>query len=213
MPSIFDFMDPTRQPAIPRPESDLLAATRRLMHETTSEIEAGSATFNILTAASSRHGKRINDAHTRRAHDVISDAERVLGDIRKAQGAGSLALAWQSYLRDAGERAILTADTLRKRGDVFLQHEEAGCPPVLVYDYDVVMDGKDLPYPSNYMLLRITPPEGITVIDTKRPYIIIDPRAGHGPGIGGFKADSQVGVALRDGHPVYFVAFRREPEP
>ena len=43
--------------------------------------------------------------------------------------------------------------------------------------------------------------------------MIIDPRAGHGPGIGGFKDDSQVGVALREGHPVYFVIFFREPEP
>jgi pimeloyl-ACP methyl ester carboxylesterase len=50
------------------------------------------------------------------------------------------------------------------------------------------------------------------VKDWKRPYIIIDPRAGHGPGIGGFKTDSQVGVALRDGHPVYFVSFKRMPE-
>ncbi len=47
----------------------------------------------------------------------------------------------------------------------------------------------------------------------RRPYVIIDPRAGHGPGIGGFKDDSQVGVALRDGHPVYFVIFFPEPEP
>ncbi len=47
----------------------------------------------------------------------------------------------------------------------------------------------------------------------KRPYIIIDPRAGHGPGIGGFKDDSQVGVALRGGHPVYFVIFFPDPEP
>ena len=46
-----------------------------------------------------------------------------------------------------------------------------------------------------------------------RPYIIIDPRAGHGAGIGGFKSDSQVGVALTKGHPVYFVAFHREPIP
>ncbi|MCB1810081.1 MAG: DUF3141 domain-containing protein, partial [Candidatus Competibacteraceae bacterium] len=38
-------------------------------------------------------------------------------------------------------------------------------------------------------------------------------RAGHGPGIGGFKDDSQVGVALRAGHPVYFVIFFPEPEP
>ena len=43
--------------------------------------------------------------------------------------------------------------------------------------------------------------------------MIIDPRAGHGAGIGGFKPDSQVGVALRAGHPVYFVAFRPHPEP
>ncbi|WP_284180050.1 DUF3141 domain-containing protein [Rhabdaerophilum sp. SD176] len=213
MASIFDFMDPRRQPAIPRPEGDLIAATRRLMQDATAEIEASSATFNILTTASSRHGKRINDVHTRRMHETIADAERLLGEIRFAQGAGQLGQAWVSYLRDVGERAILTADTLRKRGNVFLEHEEAGCPPVLIYGYEIVMDGKDLPYPSNYMLLKILPPEGVTVIEMKRPYIIIDPRAGHGPGIGGFKADSQVGVALRDGHPVYFVAFRREPEP
>jgi len=43
--------------------------------------------------------------------------------------------------------------------------------------------------------------------------MIIDPRAGHGPGIGGMKDDSQVGVALRAGHPVYFVIFFRDPEP
>ena len=31
--------------------------------------------------------------------------------------------------------------------------------------------------------------------------MIIDPRAGHGPGIGGFKDDSEVGVALRTAIP------------
>ena len=61
--------------------------------------------------------------------------------------------------------------------------------------------------------MRIVPPEGVTVDPKRRPYVIIDPRAGHGPGIGGFKDDSQVGVALREGHPVYFVIFFREPEP
>ena len=43
--------------------------------------------------------------------------------------------------------------------------------------------------------------------------MIVDPRAGHGPGIGGMKDSSQVGIALRNGHPVYFVAFHPEPEP
>ena len=53
----------------------------------------------------------------------------------------------------------------------------------------------------------------MSVDPLRRPYIIIDPRGGHGPGIGGFKDDSQVGVALRAGHPVYFVIFFRDPEP
>jgi pimeloyl-ACP methyl ester carboxylesterase len=45
-----------------------------------------------------------------------------------------------------------------------------------------------------------------------RPIVIIDPRAGHGPGIGGSKLDSQIGIALEFGHPVYFVLFTPDPE-
>src|SRR4029078_2732244 len=88
-----------------------------------------------------------------------------------------------------------------------------GLPPVLHFAYETVMDGRTLPRPVNYAPLRTVPPDGITVDSRLRPYIIIDPRAGHGPGIGGFKDDSQVGVALRAGHPVYFVIFFRDPEP
>jgi pimeloyl-ACP methyl ester carboxylesterase/tellurite resistance protein len=213
MANIFDLFDPTRQPAVPRPEGDVLAVLRRSMRDANTEIDASSATFNILTTAASRHAQRINDVHSRRSHDTLSAAEALMSDMRRAQADGTLATDWTAYWRDAAERGLLTLDTLRKRGDIFLEHEAAGCPPVLVYDYEVISDGKDHPYPSNYLLLRIKPPAGITVLERKRPYIIIDPRAGHGPGIGGFKADSQVGVALRDGHPVYFVAFKREPEP
>ena len=43
--------------------------------------------------------------------------------------------------------------------------------------------------------------------------MIVDPRAGHGPGIGGFKADSEIGVALKAGHPCYFVGFLPDPVP
>ena len=45
-----------------------------------------------------------------------------------------------------------------------------------------------------------------------RPFVVIDPRAGHGPGIGGFKAESEVGVILAAGHPCYFIGFTPEPE-
>jgi pimeloyl-ACP methyl ester carboxylesterase len=125
--------------------------------------------------------------------------------------------AWQDameYTLDASQRGILFWDTMRRAGNDFVAHEKAGCPPVLVFDYETLVDGRTLPRPCNYALVRIIPPAGTRPTDpAMRPFIIIDPRAGHGAGIGGFKSDSQVGVALRRGHPVYFVVFFRDPEP
>ncbi|MEM6536471.1 MAG: DUF3141 domain-containing protein [Pseudomonadota bacterium] len=121
--------------------------------------------------------------------------------------------AWTQYIRDATERSALTLDVLRRSSDAHAAHLKAGSPPVLAYDYDLVLDGADLLRPCNYILLKIKPSEGASIDETKRPYVIIDPRAGHGAGIGGFKPDSQIGVALAKGHPVYFVGFRADPEP
>ena len=120
---------------------------------------------------------------------------------------------WQAYAIDFAQRSVLYWDTMRERGNNYLAHERAGLPPVLHFDYETVLDGRGFERPVNYSLLRIVPPAGVEVDAKRRPYIVIDPRAGHGPGIGGFKDDSQVGVALRDGHPVYFVVFHRDPEP
>ncbi len=190
---------------------------------------APSSRFNVFQAQSAElanladlmgrglktHFEKISVEHKARWQLGLSDMGKAVEDLAEAQQDGTLFDAWQSYWKDAAQRTVLTMDVLRQRGDIFLEHEEAGCPPVLVYDYEVVMDGADLPRPCNYMLLRITPPadgEHWEIKSWKRPYIIIDPRAGHGAGIGGFKPDSQVGVALRDGHPVYFVSFRRMPE-
>jgi pimeloyl-ACP methyl ester carboxylesterase len=123
---------------------------------------------------------------------------------------------WQAgyeYALDFAQRSVLFWDTLRQRGNNFVEHERAGKPPLLHFDHETVLDGRTLERPVNYALVKIVPPEGITVDEKRRPYVVIDPRAGHGPGIGGFKDDSQVGVALREGHPVYFVIFYPEPEP
>jgi pimeloyl-ACP methyl ester carboxylesterase len=121
--------------------------------------------------------------------------------------------AWYGYASDFAQRSVLFWDTIRERGNNFVEHTREGLPPVLHFDYETIVDGRALPRPVNYALVRIVPPEGVVVDAKRRPYVIIDPRAGHGPGIGGFKDDSQVGVALRDGHPVYFVIFFRDPEP
>ena len=117
------------------------------------------------------------------------------------------------YAVDVAQRSVLFWDTLRQRGDNYREHKRAGQPPLLHFDYEIVLDGRTFERAVNYALVRILPPEGVTIDAKRRPYVIIDPRAGHGPGIGGFKDDSQVGVALREGHPVYFVIFFREPEP
>lgn len=123
----------------------------------------------------------------------------------------ALQLATLSYLVDALQRGVLTLDVLRERGDRFLEHLTAGKPPLLDFAYETLVDGRTLPQPCNYQLLRIVPPAGTRVVASQRPIVIVDPRAGHGPGIGGFKPDSEIGVALRQGHPVYFVAFQPEP--
>src|SRR5205823_12081073 len=67
--------------------------------------------------------------------------------------------------------------------------------------------------PVNYGLVRIVPPAGVDIDPLRRPFVVVDPRAGHGPGIGGFKADSEIGVAFKAGHPCYFIGFLPDPMP
>lgn len=124
-------------------------------------------------------------------------------------------LDFLAYQRDVVERTILFFDTLRKRANNMLEHERAGLPPLLNFKYETLLDGRQIERPVNYALLRITEVGDDCWDDcvdlAKPPVIVIDPRAGHGPGIGGFKRDSEVGVALHTGHPVYFVVFFPEP--
>ncbi|MBB3140089.1 DUF3141 domain-containing protein [Halomonas organivorans] len=117
------------------------------------------------------------------------------------------------YWRDGLERSILYLDVMRQRGNQYLEHIEKTKPNVLGFDAEVLLDGRELPRPVNYELMRILPPEGVETDPLMRPFVVVDPRAGHGPGIGGFKPDSELGVALRAGHPCYFIGFLPYPEP
>jgi hypothetical protein len=121
------------------------------------------------------------------------------------------------YQLDLWQRGILFLDILRERANNMLAHEQAGLPPLLNFEYETILDARKFKQPVNYALLRITGSGADRleecVDENKRPVIILDPRAGHGPGIGGFKRDSEVGMALHEGHPVYFVIFFPEPCP
>jgi len=117
------------------------------------------------------------------------------------------------YLIDAGQRTVLFWDVMRQRGNQYREHMAETVPNVLSYEAELIIDGRTLPRPVNYGLVRIVPPQGVTIEPHRRPFVIVDPRAGHGPGIGGFKADSEIGVAFKAGHPCYFVGFLPEPVP
>jgi len=137
--------------------------------------------------------------------------------------------AWE-YTFDAAQRQILFWDVLRKRGNNYIEHLRNGQPPVLTFHYEMILDGRTFEKPVNFALVRIVDrrsenrgcPEGAERRKgdrrkapemPKRPIVIIDPRAGHGPGIGGSKRDSEIGMALDHGHPVYFILFYTEPMP
>ncbi|WP_428670336.1 DUF3141 domain-containing protein [Reyranella sp.] len=117
------------------------------------------------------------------------------------------------YWTDAFQRWVLTLDVLRQRGNTYFERRGEIAPHVLAFDAKLVLDGRKFERPVNYVLAHIPPADGVTLDPTKRPFVIVDPRAGHGPGIGGMKQDSEIGVARAAGHPCYFVGFLPEPMP
>src|SRR6201998_788322 len=117
------------------------------------------------------------------------------------------------YLVDSGQRSVLFTDVMRRRGEQYRAHLSETVPNVLDYSVELIADGRNLSRPVNYGLVRIIPPRNVEIDPKRRPFVVVDPRAGHGPGIGGFKADSEIGVAMKAGHPCYFIGFTPEPMP
>jgi pimeloyl-ACP methyl ester carboxylesterase len=120
---------------------------------------------------------------------------------------------WGEYLVDSCQRTILFWDTMRQRGNQYQESMQQKTPHVLHFDFELIADGFELPEPVNYGLARILPPAGVEIDPSKRPFVVVDPRAGHGPGIGGFKPESEIGVIMAAGHPCYFIGFTPEPAP
>jgi pimeloyl-ACP methyl ester carboxylesterase len=140
--------------------------------------------------------------------------------VQAAQAIASLRSPWfswtnpvQEYWVDACQRCILTLDVLRQRGNDYLEQAARISPTVLNFAAEVLMDGRTFKRPVNYVLVRIKPPADVTIDPRKRPFIVFDPRAGQGPGIGGMKHDSEIGEVLQAGHPCYFVGFLQNPMP
>ena len=117
------------------------------------------------------------------------------------------------YWLDAWQRSVLFLDVLRERGNIYQEQSAKEVPHVLTFQAELVRDGRTLDRPVNYALVRIVPPAGTGSILPRRPIIVVDPRAGHGPGIGGMKQDSEIGMAMAAGHACYFIGFLPKPMP
>ena len=168
------------------------------------------AQFPLLTSLSQHHAGSIN----RHQADAASASARKLHKLLPRLAVPNAATAYFDYVKDFGQRWVLFLDTLCRRGNAVIERKKESFKPALAFDYEMVVDGRKLDRPVNYALVRIIPPAGsIRPREDGRPWVIIDPRAGHGSGIGGFKSESEVGVALNGGHPVYFVIFYPDPEP
>src|SRR4051794_2975569 len=81
-----------------------------------------------------------------------------LGDKGFNAGGGGMAAfdpwSFQRYAVDAIQRSILFWDTLRQRGDNFVERASKGSEPVLHFDYDTIVDARTFERPVNYALLR-----------------------------------------------------------
>ena len=132
---------------------------------------------------------------------------------QKAVDAPAAAEALRDYVVDAAERAVLLLDILRERGNEQAEMTSRPLATVLTFGHESLLSGKGLKRPINYSLARVTPPPGAMIDPRKRPVVIVDPRAGQGPGIGGFHRESEIGDAFAAGHTVYFIGFAAEPVP
>lgn len=110
--------------------------------------------YENLVLALSRRAERIVREHGERLQQFWADAADAYGRVAAAAKEGRLVDDAKAYATDAAQRGALMLDILRERADRDAAHEAAGTPPVLIYDYDVILDGKTLSRPCNKALLK-----------------------------------------------------------
>ena len=49
---------------------------------------------------------------------------------------------------------------MRQRGNLYIEHLAQGQPPVLVFEHELILDGRRLEPPVNYALVRILDQRG-----------------------------------------------------
>ncbi len=149
-------------------------------------IQQAGEQSHLLMNLAQRHSGAIGQTYAAIFQRWLSEVNALAPRFAGPDAAGT----FKAYAEDWSERFVLFLDTLRQRGNQYIAREKEGFKPALVFDYQILIDGRKLDRPVNYALVHIVPPEGYPRPRADaRPFVIIDPRAGHGSGIGGFKAN------------------------
>lgn len=161
-------------------------AQRQLKHATETADERRRR-YKTLAEVSTSQSNRLNQEFRQRAEALETTVQDLV--LKQFSLMSANPMDWYQHLvaywQDASERTTLFYDILRQRGNLSIEQETGKTTPVLDFGFDVVIDGEDLDRPVNYTLLRIHPDPKVGTRDDRAPILIIDPRAGHGAGIGG----------------------------
>jgi hypothetical protein len=132
-------------------------------------VAALSRVSHVSTKVAEVLSDRLRTAHERYRTRLM----RIAGEFPAWPWAPSTPIdvwkAWTEYALDTAERSVLFWDTLRRRGDNYLEHERAGHPPLLHFQHETVMDGRSFEPPVNYALLRMLPPPDVKLYPERRP--------------------------------------------
>ena len=115
------------------------------------------------------------------------------------------------YMVDAAQRSVLFWDVMRQRGNQYREHLAETAPHVLDYEVELLVDGRTLDRPVNYCLVRVVPPSGVEIDPRRRPFVIVDPRAGHGPGSAGSRPTAKSAWRSKPGIPAISSVSCRSP--
>ena len=140
----------SRRPRVARARAQRLCCGARILHCT---IASGTpmADLNRTIDRSIRISRSVADLLQRRVRAAGERYTSACARRRRRTSTGrapktpfEFARQWAEYTIDAAQRSVLYWDTLRQRGNQWLEHEAAGKPPVLNYKYEMIADARTL---------------------------------------------------------------------
>jgi hypothetical protein len=153
--------------------AEILPGTSALVHHRQRLLQTSRENWNyasdqaaLLVRLSAHHVQDHIEAARQTAMALAALAPQLL--VPKA------ADAFSEYANDSAQRWILFLDTLCQRGEAVIAREKEAFAPVLAFDYDMILDGRQLARPVNYALVRINPAKGtMPPREDGRPWVII----------------------------------------